>query len=386
MIRQGPFEIYLFGSASFGELELHHAFWSYLRNVGAETKILYLLDHELSPGAKRESRVFLNCFGETHTEIVLLDQDPHYLPLSEPLVVCFSEGNPKKIARYLRTVQEKHPAEQPLIFLGVGENGGLFFDYYLTRSSMEVKLNEGLALLDGCGYVGYNPAHRDMLEQCQQALGTEVSTFALSFNGILHSNHLTEPEILTRPGETGLYESSFSEGRCYVIPWPSTKHLNSQLCIRRATNGDIQGILDAQVRSIRQSVADEYGRQGQWSLSRVGEEIWAHYCRRDLVWVVEQNGAIEGYAHLILDLKNSASINDLYLTQEVSGVGIGAKLLGIMEQQAQKAGFNQVKLHTPFKSYPFYRKHGYEKVEMGGPQKKKDPLIESIHMIKTFNF
>jgi len=137
--------------------------------------------------------------------------------------------------------------------------------------------------------------------------------------------------------------------------------------IRRATPADAKGIHDAHMRSIREVFSREYSPPlvDAWGDRPFQEMERISIITNQLVWVIDNNGAIEGFVQVSLhnegaDCCCSAHINGLYLTPEALNQGLGRNLVevAIMEAMTEKA--RRVTLDAGSSTHPFYEKLGFK--------------------------
>ncbi|MCX6115709.1 MAG: GNAT family N-acetyltransferase [Proteobacteria bacterium] len=101
-------------------------------------------------------------------------------------------------------------------------------------------------------------------------------------------------------------------------------------------------------------------------------QVWGHRpyradqrvgsIKNDLVWVVEDNGIIEGYGHLKIFEKERlkhGQIFGLYLTPKVVGKSLGKAIVDMMLEEIKTAKVERVTLHATITAQNFYRKIGF---------------------------
>jgi N-acetylglutamate synthase-like GNAT family acetyltransferase len=135
--------------------------------------------------------------------------------------------------------------------------------------------------------------------------------------------------------------------------------------IRNATDEDIDEIVALSARFAREVPA--------WGLvTRTGDEI--RKMDKQLVWVVEENDRLIGYA-ACLPRENDGSciytendkileIDEIYLVPEAHGRGVGSQLLEEISNSAGKAGYTKLFVYSSVKSLEsvldFYRDNGFK--------------------------
>ena len=140
--------------------------------------------------------------------------------------------------------------------------------------------------------------------------------------------------------------------------------------IRRAALKDASEIHRAHMTSIQEICSRDHTPEEieVWGKRPYREETRVDGIKNDLVWVVEDHGSIEGYAHVRLETENGlkkGSLLGLYLTPKVAGKGFGKDLLQILTRELVLAGAHEIVLNSSLNGYPFYLKHGFVKA---GPE------------------
>lgn len=134
--------------------------------------------------------------------------------------------------------------------------------------------------------------------------------------------------------------------------------------VRRAVRQDAEPIHKAHMRSIQEVCSNDH--------SPAEIQAWGHRPYReaqrfaaiesDFVWVVECDGAIEGYGHLKINGDgggNAAHIHGLYLTPRVIGKALGMAIVTEMKRELYQAGVGSVTLESTITAHGFYRKMGF---------------------------
>ena len=113
--------------------------------------------------------------------------------------------------------------------------------------------------------------------------------------------------------------------------------------IRKSKLEDKQAVKDAHIRSIRQICSKDYtpAQIKAWAQPAYTDDVWVRAINQQLHQVVELNQIIEGFCHSTVHDDGTGEILGLYLTPEVSGLGVGR---AIAEQ-----GLDYIKSLTPSK-------------------------------------
>jgi N-acetylglutamate synthase-like GNAT family acetyltransferase len=88
----------------------------------------------------------------------------------------------------------------------------------------------------------------------------------------------------------------------------------------------------------------------------------------DLVWVVDDDGIIEGFGHFKIYEKNGMKkghIFGLYLTRKVLGKKLGKSIADLILAEAKSSDVKEITLEATLTAHDFYQKVGFED---NGPQ------------------
>ena len=134
--------------------------------------------------------------------------------------------------------------------------------------------------------------------------------------------------------------------------------------IRRATIQDAIGIHKAHMLSIREICSKDHSAEEiqAWGYLPYLEEQRIKAISNDLVWVVEDNNAIEGYGHLRVYEKEGlayAHIFGLYLTLQVCGKSLGKVIIKKMMDEINKLNVKSITLESTISAKNFYLKMGF---------------------------
>ncbi len=159
----------------------------------------------------------------------------------------------------------------------------------------------------------------------------------------------------------------------------------SGIYIRKAVPNDAPGIHHAHMKSIREICSREHSPQEiqAWGHRPYREDQRLDSIKNDMVWVVEENGSIEGYGHLKIYEKDGMKcghILGLYLTPAVAGKSFGKVIIDLMMEEIKYAKVKQVFLESTITAQNFYRKVGFVSagpeitVEISGAQIRCYPM------------
>lgn len=165
--------------------------------------------------------------------------------------------------------------------------------------------------------------------------------------------------------------------------------MNDQYIIRRALPEDAFGIHEAHMKSIQELCSKDYTEAEikAWGHRPYNEEHRLFAITNHIVYIVEINDSIEGYAQLKFyndnDIKK-AHVMGLYLTSRTSGKNLGTQSLQKLLAEAQKNGVQQVTLESTLTSKVFYLKNGFsekgsiETISINGQEIRCIPMSRSL--------
>jgi len=130
--------------------------------------------------------------------------------------------------------------------------------------------------------------------------------------------------------------------------------------IRRARQEDKEAIWRVHGSAIRGSCAGHYPREviEVWA-GRLRAEKYAEAIDRYEFFVAEEGGAVVGFGELGPE---AGAIQGLYVSPDVSGRGVGRKLLSTLEERARAHGLKSLRLTSSLNAVPFYERAGFEAV------------------------
>jgi uncharacterized cupin superfamily protein/ribosomal protein S18 acetylase RimI-like enzyme len=138
----------------------------------------------------------------------------------------------------------------------------------------------------------------------------------------------------------------------------------STIYVRKAIPKDAEAIHRAHMKSIQEICSKDHSPQEiqTWGHRPYREEQRVGSIKNDLVWVVEDNGFIEGYGHLKIFEKDGLKrghVFGLYLTPKVVGKSLGKAIVDLMMEEIKCAKVKQVSLEATITAQNFYRKVGF---------------------------
>lgn len=134
--------------------------------------------------------------------------------------------------------------------------------------------------------------------------------------------------------------------------------------VRRATIDDARAIHEAHMLSIQTVCIQEHTAEEirGWGGRPYNEAQRVLSIQKNLVWVVELNGKIEGYAAIQLlekDGQRFGYIAGLYLSLVALGRGYGRQMFDLMMDAAKEYSAQKVKLESTLTAHGFYKKMGF---------------------------
>lgn len=134
------------------------------------------------------------------------------------------------------------------------------------------------------------------------------------------------------------------------------------ILIREANENDVESIWDVQRTSVVDLASRDYPGEiiEEWKAKKTPEAIQKEResirSGRNLAWVAEFSGKVEGFSILI---PGENELNGLYVTGKIAQKGAGTALLEVLEKKARELGLNKLELHSSITAKPFYEKKGY---------------------------
>ena len=136
--------------------------------------------------------------------------------------------------------------------------------------------------------------------------------------------------------------------------------------IRRAIKSDARGIHEAHMRSIEEICSKYYSEKeiSAWGRRPFDQVKKEHVIENDIVFVVELDGKIEGFAQLMYYApKKYLGLIGLYITPSVVGLGFGKGLLKQIIEEARKLGGVSINCCSTINAKDFYQYQGFITVE-----------------------
>lgn len=134
--------------------------------------------------------------------------------------------------------------------------------------------------------------------------------------------------------------------------------------VRKAIPRDAESIHRAHMKSIQEICSKDHSPQEiqAWGHRPYRDDQRVGSIKNDLVWVVEDEGSIEGYGHLKIFEKDGLKrghIFGLYLTPKVVGKCLGKAIVDLMMEEIKSTKVKQVSLEATITAQNFYRKAGF---------------------------
>lgn len=129
--------------------------------------------------------------------------------------------------------------------------------------------------------------------------------------------------------------------------------------IRKATPGDVPGISELILRTVREVIAADYTPEviDKICLHFTEEIIAEKMARRDVFVAIGSDGALMGTISL-----EETVLHSLFVEPSMRGKGIGAELVGYIERHALSKGHSELQLSSSLTALEFYKRHGYREI------------------------
>lgn len=134
--------------------------------------------------------------------------------------------------------------------------------------------------------------------------------------------------------------------------------------IRRAHPEDAKGIHEAHMRSSQQVCSNDHTSEEirAWRGRPYCEERRLNAIKNHFVWVVEEQEAIHGFGHFLIEEKNGIKrghLMGLYLTPEIKGRGLGYEITQLMLREAEQNKLTSILLESTLTAHGFYKRIGF---------------------------
>ena len=169
--------------------------------------------------------------------------------------------------------------------------------------------------------------------------------------------------------------------------------------VRKAEIKDAKGIHDVHMRSICEQCSLDHSLEeiAVWGARPFNEKERINAIQNHHVWVVEEDSEILGFGHLMFSQregKTYAHILGLYLTPEVSGIGIGGAIMRLMIAVAESANVQSIRLDSTLTARQFYRRVGFEEqsdvstIEISGQPVRCVPMLMNLRpeLVRQYSF
>jgi GNAT superfamily N-acetyltransferase len=134
--------------------------------------------------------------------------------------------------------------------------------------------------------------------------------------------------------------------------------------VRRATEDDVEAIGHVHRRSIREICGALYPPEviEAWAAPRKPEHYLKGVRTKDFLVAVDEGARLVGFGVLN---RETSEVEAVYVHPEVKRRGVGAKLLGALEELARASGIESLRLNASLNGVPFYERAGYVWREQG---------------------
>jgi putative acetyltransferase len=135
--------------------------------------------------------------------------------------------------------------------------------------------------------------------------------------------------------------------------------------IRRARINDMIEVMRAHRLSIKEICSKDYNPEQieKWSDVKYTNEIWEDSVNKDIYYVIEVDGRIEGFCHSQVHANNVGEIKGLYFTKVVQGTGLGREVFELSMNNLRADGCKTFFIFATKTAKGFYEKMGFREVE-----------------------
>ena len=155
----------------------------------------------------------------------------------------------------------------------------------------------------------------------------------------------------------------------------------AETVVRPARESDVEQIYRVHGDSIRALCSERYGEReiAAWIAFRPQDSYRTAFASREL-FVAEWQGQIVGFGQLD---PRRGEIEACYVAPEAVGSGIGAALLGRMEDEARRRGHALVHLNATLNAETFYSRMGYRWLGPARHRVAADVELDCVRMEKA---
>ena len=155
------------------------------------------------------------------------------------------------------------------------------------------------------------------------------------------------------------------------------------ITIRRATPQDRDAIWHVQTRAIEEVCKSHYAKEELQAWSNILKpERYKKAIASNACFVAEDGDRIVGFGHLA---QKKGRIEDLYVSPQYVGLGIGKTILQVLEREAEESGLKVLHLSATLNAVPFYERAGYRS-QHHSKHLLPSGLVTCILMIKELCF
>lgn len=139
------------------------------------------------------------------------------------------------------------------------------------------------------------------------------------------------------------------------------KKFSDEINFRVAIETDVPGIRRVIRSAVEGIAAKEYPPEVivSWGLDNEKTRIKQQELIRndeELTWVACRGEAIVGFSAFS---PKTEELRAVYIAVEVARMGVGSKLLELVETKAKELGLSKLTMHSSLTAAPFYERHGY---------------------------
>lgn len=135
--------------------------------------------------------------------------------------------------------------------------------------------------------------------------------------------------------------------------------------IRRGVIADMNAVMSAHKRSIQEVCSKDYTKEQTdlWSNVNYSLEIWERTITKDIFFVVEIDGTVQGMCHGRNHDNGTAEIMGLYFAPELIGQGVGREVFEKCMSELIKPNPSKVIISATKTAKGFYEAMGFKPVK-----------------------
>ncbi len=134
------------------------------------------------------------------------------------------------------------------------------------------------------------------------------------------------------------------------------------ILVRRYESSDLYPVVSLFTRSVHEVNCRDYNSEqlAAWAPELPDMEAWADRLASGSVFVGEQDGAIVGFARIVLDAAQTAYLDLLFVAAEAQGLGVGCILMEQVTAWTISQGVRTITSDVSITARRFFEQQGFK--------------------------